>query len=62
MVAVIKKFHGRSVPKPSMKKISHTPLFLLDDRVEETRVTDVICNLTKNTILCRPTEIIKVEW
>jgi hypothetical protein len=34
MVAVIKKFHGRSVPKPSMKKISHTPLFLLDDRVE----------------------------
>ena len=28
MEAVMKKFQGRSVPKPSMKKISHTDLYL----------------------------------
>lgn len=28
MVAVMKKFHGSNVPKPSMKKISQTPKYL----------------------------------
>ena len=28
MEAVMKKFQGRSVPKPSMKKISQTDLYL----------------------------------
>lgn len=28
MVAVMKKFHGRSVPSPRMKKIIHTALYL----------------------------------
>ncbi len=27
-VAVMKKFHGSSVPNPNMKKINHTPLYL----------------------------------
>lgn len=27
-VAVMKKFHGSNVPRPSMKKISQTPLYL----------------------------------
>jgi len=28
LVAVMKKFHGSSVPRPSMKKISQTALYL----------------------------------
>ena len=34
MEAVMKKFHGRSVPKPSMKKISHTDLYLAGGKKE----------------------------
>lgn len=48
MVAVMKKFHGRRVPKPNMKKISHMPLFLLDDRGEEATVTRFICVVNDN--------------
>lgn len=28
IVAVMKKFHGKRVPKPRMKKMSHTALYL----------------------------------
>lgn len=37
MVAVMKKFHGRRVAKPMMKKIIHTALYLWQ-RVETEKV------------------------
>lgn len=35
MVAVMKKFHGSRVPKPNMKKINQTPLYLSREEMRD---------------------------
>lgn len=51
MVAVMKKFHGRRVARPMMKKMIHTALYLVE-RVEpeEVHATRFFCFLQQELI------------
>lgn len=59
MVAVMKKFHGRRVARPMMKKMIHTALYLVERvEIEEVHKTDIFFSSTRSSMKCdfRPNE------